>query len=144
MKQVFIYADGACLGNPGPGGWGTILVYGENEKELSGYEVETTNNRMELLAVINGFAVLKQQCIVTVVSDSQYVTEAFNKGWIEQWKKQNFKDRKNADLWKILLGLIQSHKVTFEWIKGHAGHEYNERCDTLAVEQAKIAKREIR
>lgn len=141
MKKVTIYTDGACSGNPGPGGWGTILDYNGRRKELSGGEKQTTNNRMELTAVIEGLRALKEKCIVTVVTDSKYVSDGVNLGWARSWKANNWrkKDKKpalNPELWDELLTLIDSHIVTIQWIKGHAGHPENERCDKLAVLQS--------
>ena len=138
MKEVTIYTDGACSGNPGEGGWGTILDYKGNRKELSGGEKNTTNNRMELTAVIEGLKALKEKCKVTVVTDSQYVANGINKGWAESWRKNNWRkgDKKpalNPELWGELLDLIAKHEVTIEWVRGHAGHPENERCDELAV-----------
>ena len=138
MKQVTLYTDGACSGNPGPGGYGAILVYGKTEKELSGGEPLTTNNRMELLAAIVGLEALKEACDVRLVSDSKYLVDAVTKGWLDQWQANGWKkaDRKpvlNPDLWKRLLAQLDRHSVTFEWIKGHAGHPFNERCDALAT-----------
>ncbi len=138
MKQVTIYSDGACSGNPGPGGYGTVLVFHGIEKELSeGFE-NTTNNRMELLGCIVGLECLKEACEVTVVSDSKYLCDAINQGWLESWKNRGWKkaDKKpvlNQELWQRLLIQLDRHVVTFEWIKGHNGHHYNERCDALAV-----------
>ena len=138
MKQVAIYSDGACSGNPGPGGWGTILVYQGVEKELSGGEQETTNNRMELLAAIMGLELLKEPCTVTLVSDSKYLCDSINQGWVfgwEQngWRKKDKKPALNVDLWERMLTQLRRHQVTVEWVKGHQGHPYNERCDRLAV-----------
>lgn len=137
MKHVDIYTDGACRGNPGRGGWGAILVYGRYEKELSGGEPVTTNNRMELLAAINGLRALKEPCIVKLYSDSKYLVDAFTQGWVYGWKKSGWRrgrdELKNPDLWAELYDLVATHKVEFIWVKGHAGHEYNERCDTLAT-----------
>lgn len=142
MKQVKLYTDGACSGNPGPGGWGAILRYGEHERELSGGEANTTNNRMELSAVIAGLSALKEPCEVEVISDSKYIIDAVTKGWAVKWQKNGWvkPDKKpalNPDLWEKLLGLLEKHKVTFTWVKGHAGHPENERCDALAVAQSK-------
>lgn len=141
MKKIEMFTDGACSGNPGPGGWGTILRYNGIEKELSGGEKETTNNRMELTAVIEGLKALKEPCEVTITTDSKYVSDAVTKGWAKSWQSRGWvkSDRKpalNSDLWEKLLSLIETHKVTFMWIKGHAGHYENERCDSLAVEQS--------
>ena len=138
-KHVDIYTDGACSGNPGPGGYGAILVYNGREKELFGGERETTNNRMELLAVITALEALKEPCHVTVTTDSRYVSDGISKGWAESWrahgwKKSDGKPALNRELWERLLELISMHEVEFVWVKGHAGHPYNERCDTLAVE----------
>lgn len=139
MKKIEIYTDGACSGNPGKGGWGAVLVYNGIEKELSGGEMETTNNRMELTAVIEALSALKEPCEVTLTTDSKYVCDAINKKWVYSWKQNGWKkaDKKpalNVDLWERLLPLLEKHNVTFEWVKGHNGHPYNERCDTLAVE----------
>lgn len=142
MKKVEIYTDGACSGNPGKGGWGAVLVYGGKEKELSGAEKDTTNNRMELTAVIEALGALKQPCNVVLTTDSKYVCDAINKGWVYSWKKNGWKksDKKpalNVDLWEKLLPLLEKHNVEFVWVKGHNGHPYNERCDTLAVSEYK-------
>ena len=139
MKHVEIFTDGACSGNPGPGGWGTVLRFGEHEKELSGAEASTTNNRMEMTAVIQGLAALKEPCEVTLTTDSQYVVNSITKGWVYGWKKRGWvKSDKtpalNVDLWEQMLPLLEKHKVTFVWVRGHAGHPENERCDRLAVE----------
>lgn len=136
MQEVVLYSDGSCLKNPGPGGWASILVCRGVEKELCGGEADTTNNRMELTAVIEGLSILKFPCRVYVVTDSQYVVNAFKNGWIYNWKEQGFSGRPNADLWIKLFDLVVEHQVTFTWIKGHAGHEYNERCDKLAKREA--------
>ncbi len=136
MKEVQLYTDGACRGNPGRGGWGAILVYGKFEKVMSGGERETTNNRMELMAAIEGLRALKEPCIVTLYSDSKYLVDAYNEGWIYGWEKKDFAKVKNPDLWHILLQLTRTHKVELIWVKGHNGHEYNERCDRLACEFA--------
>ena len=137
MKEVSIYTDGACRGNPGRGGWGAILVYGKYEKELSGGERETTNNRMELTAAIEGLSALREPCKVTLYSDSKYVVDAFLLGWVESWRAAGWrrgKDKlKNPDLWEKLYALTEIHEVEFIWVKGHAGHDYNERCDILAT-----------
>ena len=141
MKHVYIYTDGACRGNPGPGGWGAVLVYNGHEKELSGGEKNTTNNRMELTAAIEGLSALKEPCEVTLTTDSKYLCDAIEKGWAEGWRKRGWvkPDKKpalNPDLWEKLLGLLAVHKVEFVWVRGHNGHEYNERCDRLAVAAA--------
>ena len=140
MKNVEIYTDGACCGNPGKGGWGAVLVYGAKEKEISGADADTTNNRMELTAVIEALNTLKEPCNVTLTTDSKYVCDAVNKEWVYSWKKNGWKkaDKKpalNIDLWEKLLALLDIHNVTFVWIRGHNGHPYNERCDTLAVNE---------
>lgn len=137
MKKVQIYTDGACSGNPGPGGYGAVLVYGSHRKEISGGEPQTTNNRMEILGVIRGLEMLKEPCEVALFSDSRYVVDAIEKGWAVRWQKNNWMRNKkepalNPDLWEILLALLKRHRVTFHWIKGHAGHPENERCDELA------------
>ncbi len=133
MVQVDLFTDGAAKGNPGPGGYGTILRSGAHEKELSGGFYHTTNNRMELMAVIVGLEALKSSCEVRVVSDSKYVVDAFNARWIEGWKRRGWAKVKNPDLWKRLLKAMEPHRVQFEWIKGHNDHPENERCDRLAV-----------
>ena len=138
MKHVDIYTDGACRGNPGRGGWGAILVYGSREKEMSGGEPMTTNNRMELSAVIAALSVLKEPCHVTLTTDSQYVVNAIEKGWLTGWKKNNWRksDKSevlNVDLWQELSSLLDRHEVEFVWVRGHNGHAYNERCDKLAT-----------
>ncbi|MBR2338539.1 MAG: ribonuclease HI [Clostridia bacterium] len=140
MKQISLFTDGACSGNPGCGGWAAILRYKGHEKELCGAEKSTTNNRMELTAVIQGLAALNERCEVLVVTDSQYVVNGIEKGWAVSWKKNGWRkaDKKpalNADLWDTLLNLIALHKVSFQWVHGHQGHPENERCDALAVEQ---------
>ena len=141
MKHVDIFTDGACSGNPGPGGFAAILRYGEYEKEISGGETSTTNNRMELTAVIESLALLKEPCEVTIYSDSKYIIDAIQKGWVYSWKENNWKkkDRKpalNPDLWEKVLSLLEIHDVSFVWVKGHDGHPENERCDTLAVKES--------
>ncbi|EKD81815.1 MAG: RNase HI [uncultured bacterium] len=138
MKKIELYADGACSGNPGPGGWGTILRFKEVEKELSGGEKETTNNRMELMGVISGLESLKESCIVSVFTDSQYIANAFLKDWLVSWQKNGWKTAakkpvKNRELWERLLVQANRHKLSWNWIRGHAGHPENERCDELAV-----------
>ncbi len=142
MKTVEIYTDGACSGNPGPGGYCAILIYGEFEKVVSGCEIETTNNRMELLAVIKGLECLKEKCNVNLYSDSQYVIEAFNQEWIFAWEQNGWrtagkKQVKNIDLWQKLLEQYRTHKINFIKVKGHADNEYNNRCDKIAVEEYK-------
>ncbi len=148
MKKVTIFTDGACSGNPGPGGWGTILRFGAHEKELSGGEKKTTNNRMELTAVIMGLEALREPCEVELFSDSKYIIDAVTKGWAVKWKNNNWikPDKKpalNPDLWERLLGLLEIHKVSFNWVKGHAGHPENERCDRLAVAASRSAEQQI-
>lgn len=138
-KYVEIFTDGACSGNPGPGGWGVVLRFGIHEKELSGGEADTTNNRMELTAVIMGLLALKEPCTVRLVTDSKYVADGIVKGWAKSWQENGWRkaDKKpalNVDLWEKLLELLKVHDVTIEWVKGHAGHPENERCDRLAVE----------
>ena len=141
MKHVDIYTDGACRGNPGKGGWGAILVYSGKERELSGGEPSTTNNRMELTAAIEALSALKEKCEVTLYSDSKYMIDAIEKKWVYSWREKGWKkaDKSpalNPDLWEKLLSLIEKHDVTFVWVKGHNGHAYNERCDTLATTYA--------
>ena len=145
MKKVEIYTDGACLGNPGIGGYGAILKYNGHKKEISGGYENTTNNRMEITAVIEALKLLKEPCDITIYSDSQYVCNAITKGWAKSWETKGWMRNKkepalNADLWKKLLELIENHKVELVWVKGHAGHPENERCDALAVESAKSLK----
>ena len=142
LKKVEIFSDGACSGNPGPGGWGAILKYMGRERELSGGEKLTTNNRMELCAVIGGLASLKEKCKVTIYTDSQYIVNGINKGWAEGWKKNGWRkaDKKpalNPELWDQLLNELSKHEYEIIWVRGHAGHPENERCDCLAVEQAR-------
>ena len=138
MKKVEIFTDGACSGNPGPGGWGAVLRFGGREKELCGGYDDTTNNRMELTACIEALSALKEPCEVTLTTDSQYVVNGMTKGWASSWQKNGWiksdkKPAQNPDLWEKLLELSKQHKLTFVWIKGHAGHPENERCDALAV-----------
>ena len=144
MKKVLIYTDDACSGNPGPGGWGAIVKYGEVEKEISGGEELTTNNRMELTAAIKALSALKEPCIVDLYSDSKYLIDSFDKGWVYSWQKMGFKkkgkDVPNTDLWLSLLQLFKIHQVNLIWVKGHAENEYNNRCDKLAVSQWKRIK----
>jgi ribonuclease HI len=147
MKHVDIYTDGACRGNPGNGGWGAVLVYGGVEKELSGGQELTTNNRMELTAAIEALSALKEPCHVTLTSDSKYLIDGITKGWARSWKAKGWKkaDKSpalNPDLWEKLLALLEIHKVTFIWVKGHVGHPYNERCDKLATDFADGLKQE--
>lgn len=145
MKKVEIFTDGACSGNPGPGGWGAILRYNGTEKELSGGEKDTTNNRMELTGVIEALKALKFPCDVTITTDSKYVYDSVTKGWVYKWKANGWRkpDKKpalNPDLWGQLLNLLEVHNVTFNWVKGHNEHPENERCDRLAVAQCENHK----
>lgn len=142
MKQIEIYTDGACSGNPGPGGWGAVLRYGNHEREMSGAEPLTTNNRMEISAVINAIDALKEPCKITLYSDSQYVCNAIKNGWAKKWKQNGWMRNKNepalnADLWERLLNLLDIHSVDVIWVKGHSGHSENERCDRLATQAIK-------
>ena len=142
MKQIEIFTDGACSGNPGPGGWGAVLRYKQHEKELSGGEAETTNNRMELTALIAALEQLKEPCASTLCSDSKYVIDDLAKGWAKGWRARGWKkaDKSpalNPDLWEKLLNLTEGHVIHYKWIKGHAGHPENERCDRLAVAESK-------
>lgn len=139
MKNITLYSDGSSLGNPGPGGYGTILRYGTVEKELRGGEAHTTNNRMELLAVIKGLEALKEPCNVTIVSDSSYVIKGINE-WLEGWVKRNFAKVKNPDLWQEYIRVSKPHIITGEWVRGHDGHPENERCDEMAREEAEKQK----
>jgi ribonuclease HI len=145
LERVILTTDGACIGNPGPGGWAALLKFKSKEKMLSGNEAETTNNRMELLAVIEGLQALKRRCHVTVVTDSQYVMKAFKEGWLEKWERNGWKTAdkkpvKNQDLWESLLTLEGQHDVHWEWVKGHSGHPDNERVDQEARSQAEDAR----
>ena len=142
LKRVQIYTDGACSGNPGPGGYGVILRYGGYEKKLSGGEAETTNNRMELTAVIEGLRALNRKCRVDIYSDSKYFIDAVDKGWAESWRRNGWMRNKrekalNPDLWETVLDLLKEHEVTLHWVKGHSGNPENEECDRMAVEQSK-------
>ncbi len=145
MKQVSIYTDGACSGNPGPGGYGAILVFGAHRKEISRGYNNTTNNRMELSGAIAALSALREPCEVTLTSDSKYLIDAITKGWAKSWRakgwiKADKKPALNPELWEELLRLLEIHRVSFVWVKGHAGHPMNERCDRLAVEAAARAK----
>ena len=145
MKEVEIYTDGACSGNPGAGGYGAILVYRGREKELSGGDPETTNNRMELTAVIEALRTLRERCRVTLTSDSTYVIHSVTKGWLDTWvrlgyRKPGNKPLPNEDLWRELVPLLSRHEIEWVWVRGHNGHPYNERCDALAVAAALHAK----
>jgi ribonuclease HI len=155
MDKVTIYTDGACSGNPGPGGWAAILISGEHEKEISGHDLQTTNNRMELTAAIEALRALKRPCEVNIYSDSSYLIQCFNEKWMETWKRNGWKRAKkiknrvayepvmNLDLWQELDRLLQTHQVQWQKVKGHAGEHYNERVDALAVEQTKLAKKKL-
>ena len=145
MEEIIVYTDGGCSGNPGPGGWGIVVIANDEARQLSGGEKITTNNRMEITAVLEGLRALKYPCSVTVTTDSQYVYNSVTKGWAEGWRKNGWikKDKKpalNADLWEELLNEIAKHEVNFIWIKGHNGHSENERCDALAVAQSERYK----
>ena len=145
MRKVSIYADGACSGNPGPGGWGAILMYGEHKKELSGGAPETTNNRMELQGVIAALEALNAPCEVDIYTDSQYIVNAIEKRWVYKWRAKGWmRDKKepakNPDLWQALLGLMETHEVKFHWVKGHGDNPYNNRCDELAVAESRRMK----
>ena len=138
MKKVELYTDGACRGNPGPGGYGAILVFRGKEKEISGGEPSTTNNRMELMAAIAGLEALKEPCEIVLTSDSKYLTDAINKGWLASWKRNGWRkaDKSavlNVELWQRIDELLSVHSVSFVWVHGHTGHPYNERCDALAT-----------
>ena len=140
MKQVEVYTDGACSGNPGPGGWGAILEYKGVRKEISGGEAETTNNRMELMGIIRALEQLKEPCDITFCSDSKYVMDGLSKGWAKGWRargwvKSDKKPALNVDLWEQLLSLIARHEMHYHWVKGHAENEYNNRCDEMAVNE---------
>ena len=142
MKSVTVYTDGACSGNPGPGGWAAILMYGEHRRELSGGEPSTTNNRMELTAIISALSALKEPCTVELYSDSRYVLDALEKGWAARWRRNGWKRNKsdaalNPDLWETLLNLVEVHDVRCHWVRGHADNPYNNRCDQLAVAESR-------
>ena len=140
MKKVFIYTDGACSGNPGPGGWAAILMHGAAKKEISGGEAETTNNRMELTAVLEALSALKEPCEVALYTDSRYIVDAVNEGWLSSWQLKGWRRKggevKNPDLWERLVPLLREHRVTFNWVKGHSENELNGRCDELAVAES--------
>lgn len=145
MKEIEIYTDGACSGNPGAGGWGAVMVYKNNRKEISGYEEETTNNRMELIAFIKALETVKEPCIIKAFTDSKYVCDSIKNGWAENWRKNGWKksDKKpalNSDLWEKLLNLMNKHTIEITWVKGHSGHLENELCDKLATDEIKKAK----
>ena len=148
MKEVELFTDGACSGNPGPGGWGVILRYQGHERELSGGEAHTTNNRMELTAVIEGLSALKEPCTVRLCSDSRYVVDAIEKGWAKSWQRNGWRKAdkspaQNADLWERLLTLLDRHQVTLCWVRGHQGHPENERCDRLAVAEVQTHRSKL-
>lgn len=149
MKEISIYTDGACSGNPGPGGWGAVLIYKDNIKEISGFVNDTTNNRMEIFAIIKAFSALKQHCKVDVYSDSAYVINSFNKGWIRNWESNNWKksDKKaveNQDLWRQLLLYVKKHEVNWHKVKGHSDNDFNNRCDKLATDHIKYYKKALK
>ena len=139
MKHVTIYTDGACSGNPGPGGWAAILIYGERKRELSGGEASTTNNRMELMGVIKALELLKEPCEVSLFTDSKYISDALTKGWIQSWEKMGWKRKegvlKNPDLWQSIWGYMETHNLHVSWVRGHADNVFNNRCDELAAIQ---------
>jgi len=144
MKKIYLYSDGSSLGNPGPGGWGTVLKYKDSVKELSGAQENTTNNQMELLGVIKGLEALKEPCDVEIISDSKYVVQAINE-WLSNWIKNSWrtagrKPVKNLELWQNYVKIAKKHNIKAFWVKGHAGHEENERCDFLARNEAEILK----
>lgn len=143
MKQVTIYTDGACSGNPGPGGWGCVLMYGQHKKEMSGGEPQTTNNRMEIQAALSALSILKEPCMVDIYTDSAYLCNAVEKKWLVNWQRNGWKTAskspvENQDLWQSLIALMNQHKVTFHKVKGHADNEYNNRCDALARGAIKV------
>ena len=144
MKKIEIFTDGACSGNPGPGGWAAILKYKDNVKKISGFVPSTTNNRMEILALINALSILKESCEIKVYSDSKYVVDSINKNWVLNWQKNNWmkKNKKvpNSDLWYTLLNVMKNHKINFIWVRGHSGHPENEECDKMAVFEIKNNK----
>ena len=144
MKKIEIFTDGACSGNPGPGGWAAILKYKDNIKKISGFVPNTTNNRMEILALINALSILKESCEITVYSDSKYVVDSINKNWVLNWQKNNWmkKNKKvpNSDLWYTLLNIMKNHKINFIWVRGHSGHPENEECDKMAVAEIRNNK----
>lgn len=148
MKQVKIYTDGSSRGNPGPGGFGTVLIHGRSQKELSGGFERTTNNRMEILAAIAGLEALREPCEITIYSDSQYLIQAMSKGWIQGWRKNGWKRKqnallKNADLWQRIWKAAEPHEVVWKWVRGHAGNKFNEICDQLAVAAATSKKLQV-
>ena len=143
MKKISLFCDGSALGNPGPGGYGTILRFGDKEREISGGELHTTNNRMELLAVIEGLKALKEPCSVDIVSDSSYVVKGINE-WLGNWIKKDFKNVKNPDLWKEYIEASKNHKINAIWVRGHDGHIENERCDVIAKKEAVKMKEAVK
>ena len=143
MKKISLFCDGSALGNPGPGGYGTILRFGDKEREISGGELHTTNNRMELLAVIEGLKALKEPCSVDIVSDSSYVVKGINE-WLGNWIKKDFKNVKNPDLWKEYIKASKNHKINAIWVRGHDGHTENERCDVIAKKEALKMKEAVK
>jgi len=143
VKKIALFCDGSALGNPGPGGYAAILRFGDKEREICGGEIHTTNNRMELLAVIEGLRALKEPCSVNIISDSSYVVKGINE-WLEGWVKRDFKKVKNPDLWLEYLNVSKSHKINAEWVRGHDGHIENERCDVLAKQEAQKMKESIK
>ncbi len=148
MKKIKIYTDGACSGNPGPGGWGAVLIYKSHKKEISGSEINTTNNRMELTALIKALEALKEKCEIEIFTDSKYICDSIQKGWAKSWqkngwKKSNKKPAINSDLWKKLLALLEKHVYTINWIKGHNGHPENELCDKLATDEIQKIKNSL-
>ena len=144
MKKIEIFTDGACSGNPGPGGWAAILKYKNNIKKISGFVPNTTNNRMEILALIKSLSILKESCEITVYSDSKYVIDSITKNWVLNWQKNNWMKKNkrvpNADLWHTLLSIIKNHKINFIWVRGHSGHPENEECDKMAVAEIRNNK----
>lgn len=143
LKKIVLYTDGACTGNPGPGGYGIVLLFQQHRKEISGGYRLTTNNRMEMMGVIIGLQALKERCDVTIYTDSQYIVESIEKGWVSRWQANNWMRNKkdkavNPDLWAEILSLCKKHKVKFNWVRGHAGNIENERCDQLAVSATKL------
>jgi ribonuclease HI len=147
LKKVELFCDGACIGNPGPGGWGTLLRFGDTEKELGGGEAHTTNNRMEMTALLAGLKALKEPCAIVVTSDSQYVVHAVQKGWLKAWQRSGWvrgpkkEPVRNADLWKEIAAQLQKHQVEMIWVRGHNGHTENERCDKIAAAHALAQKK---
>jgi ribonuclease HI len=143
VKKITLFSDGSALGNPGPGGYGVILRFGDKEREISGGDIHTTNNRMELLGVIEGLRALKEPCAVDVISDSSYVVKGINE-WLGNWIKKDFKNIKNPDLWRDYIAVSKGHKINAIWVRGHDGHVENERCDILAKNEAQKIKEAIK